>query len=335
MPFNPLRGRRALPPGAATHPRRERKFLHRLRMRKRPVWLPWAWRKITMGRGLADSRQKRDLQLVLDSCAIDFIVCEFRNETHLYVPPLLEKKAGAEIDLYLQENDKAAPEPVRHPLYPHSWLAGLFLLPLFFIYGFQHGLGAGWLPPANMWTELGAMDAFMVLKRHEWYRLATALTLHASIAHLAGNLFFGSFFLSLLARMAGIGRALFLTVAAGIGGNLLNALFRPAGYRSLGFSTAIFASLGAMAGIMIWRVADKRKLLLPLGAALALLAMLGTEGENTDYGAHLAGLGAGFALGIGSGYAENNDLPRLPQWLAALLFCLTLSLAWLRAFGIL
>jgi len=37
--------------------------------------------------------------------------------------------------------------------------------------------------------------------------------------------------------------------------------------------------------------------LLPVAAGLALVASLGTAGENTDIGAHVFGLAAGFGLG--------------------------------------
>jgi membrane associated rhomboid family serine protease len=41
-----------------------------------------------------------------------------------------------------------------------------------------------------------------------------------------------------------------------------------------------------------------RSLLLPLGAGAGLLAMLGTEGERTDLGAHFFGFLCGLALGL-------------------------------------
>ena len=41
----------------------------------------------------------------------------------------------------------------------------------------------------------------------------------------------------------------------------------------------------------------------PLAAGAALLAMLGTEGENTDYMAHICGLACGTGLGLLLGLA--------------------------------
>ena len=42
----------------------------------------------------------------------------------------------------------------------------------------------------------------------------------------------------------------------------------------------------------------RRSWLLPLAAALGLLALLGASGENTDIGAHLFGFLAGIGLGL-------------------------------------
>jgi membrane associated rhomboid family serine protease len=68
----------------------------------------------------------------------------------------------------------------------------------------------------------------------------------------------------------------------------------------VGFSTAIFAAIGIFCG---QQLADRkasiiRQLILPLGAGAGLLAMLGTEGKQTDLGAHLFGFGCGLACGL-------------------------------------
>ena len=44
-----------------------------------------------------------------------------------------------------------------------------------------------------------------------------------------------------------------------------------------------------------------RRWYLPLAAALALLALLGSGGENTDLGAHLLGFATGILLGLPAG----------------------------------
>jgi membrane associated rhomboid family serine protease len=101
-------------------------------------------------------------------------------------------------------------------------------------------------------------------------------------------------------------------VLAGTLGNLLNALAHLAmngGHLSVGFSTAVFGAAGALAGLkaasgdgdfrpgaMVGRNMG-RGWLPPVAAGLALVASLGTAGDNTDIGAHVFGLLAGLGLG--------------------------------------
>ena len=70
-----------------------------------------------------------------------------------------------------------------------------------------------------------------------------------------------------------------------------------------------------------------------LAAGLAILAMLGTEGENTDYAAHLAGLGCGLALGAFEGWRLRSKRAGLGQWLAASAAALLVAMAWWWAFA--
>jgi rhomboid protease GluP len=68
----------------------------------------------------------------------------------------------------------------------------------------------------------------------------------------------------------------------------------------VGFSTAIFAAIGIVCGQQLTsrRPSLLRQLIQPLGAGTGLLAMLGTEGEQTDLGAHLLGFGCGLGCGL-------------------------------------
>lgn len=189
------------------------------------------------------------------------------------------------------------------------------------------------LPPPRLWLAAGALDTLAVRLHHEWYRAVTALTLHADAAHLCGNIAFGALFLALLARGAGLGRALWLMLLGGSLGNALAVLLRREPVESIGFSTALFACVGALSGLMALRGAGRREMLLPVAAGAGLLAMLGTEGERTDYLAHVAGLVAGLALGMWEGLRQKRKWPTLPQWLWATLAILLPVVAWRLAFG--
>ena len=301
--------------------------------RVRPAFIPAFWRNITGARGLTSYRQRRDWRLVLSACGIPHRLSQFGGREYLYVPPLLEHAALRELTDFDAERGRAPIPPA--PVHPGWKLAGCFLLPLLV----WHGMRVGWwpapdlLPPPRLWLPAGALDTLEVRLHGEWYRTITALTLHADAAHLCGNLAFGALFLALLSRGAGLGRALWLTMAGGIAGNCLTVLLRRQPVESIGFSTALFACVGALSGLMAMRGAGRREMLLPVAAGAGLLAMLGTEGERTDYLAHVAGLCAGLALGMGESLRQKRKWPTPPQWIWATLAILLPVLAWWRAFA--
>ncbi|HWE23049.1 MAG TPA: rhomboid family intramembrane serine protease, partial [Myxococcales bacterium] len=144
------------------------------------------------------------------------------------------------------------------------------------------------------WFARGSSDAEAFL-RGEWWRPATALTLHADYAHAAGNLVAGSIFLWALARRIGPATAAWIALVSGVVGNVLTALVVRRGYVSVGASTAVFGTLGALA--MLQAIGRRRMVLLAVGAGAALLGLLGT-GKNADLLAHLFGFAAGGLLGV-------------------------------------
>lgn len=153
------------------------------------------------------------------------------------------------------------------------------------------------------WKELGNAHAGKIMAG-QWWRLVTALTLHADWQHLLGNLMIGGVFISRLCRDLRSGPAWLLLLAAGTFGNLINASLQNPAHRAVGASTAIFGAVGLLAAISMVRyrhnLRSRRRWTLPIAAALGLLAMLGAGGENTDLGAHLFGFLFGLPLGIGA-----------------------------------
>lgn len=151
----------------------------------------------------------------------------------------------------------------------------------------------------HTWERAGLADAGLILGG-QWWRAATALTLHADAAHLLGNVAVGSLFGAVLAAQVGLGTGLLCMVLAGVLGNLANAVAHGGEHLSLGFSTAVFGAAGAIAGLrtLAGPFSGLRAGLVPIGAGLGLLAMLGSEGERTDLGAHLLGFAAGLGLGL-------------------------------------
>jgi hypothetical protein len=118
--------------------------------------------------------------------------------------------------------------------------------------------------------------------------------------------------------------------------NIANAWTSPVGHDALGASTAIFAAVGVIGGLRALQGRPGRVFLdsiLPLGAGLGILAMLGTSGANTDIGGHFWGFGLGLAWGslfgafLRLGWSPTPSSNRLAGLLALGLICSCWGLA--------
>ncbi len=278
---------------------------------------------------LAD--RERYWLLVLEAKDIPCAVFRKKQGGSLYVPPVAALAAVHEILAFEQERPEAT-LPVQ-PAKPMAyWVIPLIAL---LVLWHRERWGGSLLPglPADPkeWLALGGLDAYRVKAAGEWWRCFTALTLHADQGHILGNIITGSLFCLPLCLRTGPGAGFLLTILGGGLGNALTALLRPASYISQGFSTAVFAAAGLLAaaaachvyqhamsvaravapktGSARLRGAPRRALkkalfaaLLPLGAGLGLLAMLGgSDSPNVDYLAHCMGLFSGMALGLAAG----------------------------------
>lgn len=159
------------------------------------------------------------------------------------------------------------------------------------------------LPPS--WEAAGLLDSQAIFRHGELWRPATALFLHADIAHLCSNLFPGIFVFATVLPTFGRGRGWLLIAVASISGDLLSALANYSQtYRSLGASTAVFAGLGLLTGaaarsVMRGSATHRwRRLLVPIAAGLSLLGFFGSAGLHTDLTAHLAGFLSGLIAGF-------------------------------------
>lgn len=180
------------------------------------------------------------------------------------------------------------------------------------------------------WFRAGALVPYRIFEKGEWWRVVTALTLHADIVHLVGNMALGTLMISYLALQTGPGIAWGMTLLSGTAGNFINAYFHET-HQSIGFSTAVFGVIGVLCGIKITKKDIGIKgLILPMGAGFGLLALLGTEGERTDLGAHLWGLASGLFCGFAWSKFRLFSLA-LPRWIqpvsGALVFII-IYMAW-------
>jgi rhomboid protease GluP len=256
----------------------------------------------------------------------------------LLVPSHHLVSAIHELRLFEEENcDWPPPHSPPHPLAENT-LATLSVLLLLATF---HNITRLDLAPSGGfhpdWVALGNASPALILDG-QWWRLVTALTLHANALHLISNLAIGGIIIVCLCRELGSGLSWSLILGSGVLGNLLNSLVQAPDHHSIGSSTAVFGTVGILAAVSMLRSRShyrKRRLLLPTAASLALLALLGTEGNHTDLGAHLFGFVSGIGLGLGAEYlvARNGRPgPRLNA-LLALAGILVVIWSWWEALG--
>ena len=247
------------------------------------------------------SQKLRTWALVLESRGFQWHLKSERGVWQLLVPAESFTAACHELRRFEEENRGWPPHaPQARPLVENT-LTTLSVLLLLAIFHNLVQLDLSLPGLSSDWAELGKAQAASI-REGEWWRLITALTLHSDWVHLAGNLAIGGIFITFLGRELGSGLSWVLLISAGALGNLANAWVQSPYHSSLGASTAVFAAVGILAALSLVRHRRlvRRRWLLPVAAALALLALLGSEGKNTDLGAHLFGLLFGALLGLGT-----------------------------------
>ncbi|MGA7828867.1 MAG: rhomboid family intramembrane serine protease [Geobacteraceae bacterium] len=242
--------------------------------------------------------------LVLESRSVPCLADQDGGGWVLRVPAEYFVSALEELRQFEEENRHWPPLPSKTiPLVENtlSTLSVLLLLATFhnLTHLDLHFLGHA---PIN-WLELGSAQAGKILDG-QWWRTVTSLTLHAGVLHLLGNLTIGGFFIVYLCRDLGSGLAWTLLLLSGALGTLTNAWFQPVYHTSIGASTLVFGAVGILAAFQVVRGNGRfrKAWFLPVAGALALLAMLGTEGKNTDIGAHLFGFVFGVLFGLMGAY---------------------------------
>jgi membrane associated rhomboid family serine protease len=247
-----------------------------------------------------ESRNRRrcaDRALVLSSVHIPYQLIDDGMSCALVVPAEHSARAAQELQLYDEENPPVVAKPRKQIVYQDA-VPGVaaYALVVCLVAGM-----AGYSFFGSDWLAAGRVDGTLI-RGGEWWRTITALTLHADLRHLLGNLLFGIFFGVFAGRLLGSGVTWLVVVVAAALGNTANTLLLDSAHRSIGASTAVFATLGLLAGY-VWRgrlMAQDRWSTRwgPVVGGLALLMFTGTGDENTDIGAHLMGFVCGFAAGM-------------------------------------
>ena len=143
--------------------------------------------------------------------------------------------------------------------------------------------------PIIQWGQVG----YLVINEGFYYQLVTSLFVHASIAHIAGNMIFLLIFGLRGEELFSLPEYLLIYLGGGLVGNLLSLVFLPLNVPSVGASGAIFAMFGG-ATIYARRTIGQSI----LGALVyAFFLFFLSVGENVNIWAHLGGLGAGLLIG--------------------------------------
>ena len=233
-------------------------------------------------------RQIRDDSLVLLSQGISHrLLRSIEGPFLIFVLPEHEARAREQLELYRKENppkEENPPIPLSFSLQP-LWV---LLAPLIVtLIDFTDAM--------NLHTP-GISDAAKVLKG-EWWRSLTAQTLHGDVRHLASNLICGYIVMNMITfRIPLLRLAPFIAIA-----NLCVSLTVQTSFRSLGFSTFVFAAIGCLS-VIEFRLMPKEthgllRRFAPLCGAASLAVFLGL-GENADILGHAYGFVAGLFCGF-------------------------------------
>jgi membrane associated rhomboid family serine protease len=270
-------------------------------------------------------RQAMDWSLVLISQGIETTI-DFAAELGwgLIMPTTDQERALSILKQYQAENRHwhlRQRIPVNGALFDWASLGWVFLIGAFFWTQTHAG---------PQFQEAGLMDAVAV-SHGQWWRLFTAIYLHADLGHFAMNASLGLFLLGLTMGKLGRGFGLLAAYLAGAGGNVATWLIYSDGHRSLGASGMVMGCVGLLAAQAIFAGAVARHRWKYAVGGIAAGAMLFTSlglSPGSDVLAHLGGFASGTILGC-----LLNAVPRLRQNAAAdlfagVIFCLLTALPW-------
>jgi membrane associated rhomboid family serine protease len=178
--------------------------------------------------------------------------------------------------------------------------------------------------------DCGLMDAVAV-SHGEWWRLFTAVFLHADLGHYAMNVSIGFFLLGLAMGNFGTGLGLLASYLAGAGGNVAAWMIYSEGHRSLGASGMVMGCVGLLASQSLFLqrgTPNKWKYIISgVAGGIMLFALLGLS-PDSDVLAHLGGFVSGLVLGILLQFAPKLSRSTAANVFAGIAFCVLVILPW-------
>jgi len=189
-------------------------------------------------------------------------------------------------------------------LTPNPW--GLYLMVALNVGVWLMHVGAGldpFKPGSEDLLRWGGNTAYAVTREHEWWRLLTAMFMHAGLLHLSLNMLGLWDAGAQLCRWFGNRQFLLMYLGSGLAGGALSLHFAAQQSVSVGASGAVFGALGGLlaAGLQhrsqLPRILTRR-LLLSQGIFVAYALIAGLRTQGVDNAAHVGGLVAGAAFGV-------------------------------------
>ena len=275
-------------------------------------------------------RQAMDWSLVLASQGIEATIerSAERERWLLLVTPHELERARESIRLYRAENRGWSwrKELPGADLELH-WGAIVFCVALAML----HSLTVYQLPFIE---DRGMMDNVAV-RAGEWWRLFTAVFLHADLAHLTSNIVFGLIVLGLAMGRFGAGFGLLAGLFAGAAGNLAGQIFYSGIHHGLGASGMMMGALGMIAvhSISLWKSNPRaaRYIVSGLAAGMFMFVMFGVD-PKSDLIAHAGGFIAGAVFGTVLALAPQKIIRhRFADHLAFFFFVTITALVWILA----
>jgi membrane associated rhomboid family serine protease len=268
-----------------------------------------------------------DWALVLLSQGIEPTIelSEEQAAWELVIDPACYERALESLRLYQLENRRWPwRREVLRPGLLFDWavLAWVLLVVFFF-----------WLQSSASGTtvrDAGFMDGTAV-SHGQWWRLFTAVWLHADVAHLASNATIGFVLLGLALARYGTGAGLLAAYLAGAAGNFAAWLLAPPPHYSLGASGMVMGSLGLLAiqSLSLWRRTPHahKHLVSSLAGGILLFVFWGVSPES-DVLAHFGGFIGGLLLGAALSSIPNLARGARTNTFAGILFVLLVVWPW-------
>lgn len=236
-------------------------------------------------------RQVMDWSLVLASQGIESRILKEEDGWHLAVAQADFERALQSIKLYRAENRGwrwRQKLPGSDLLFHWGSLFWAVVMICLFVWT------TGRLEPAGLMSNTGVSQG-------HWWRLFTAVTLHADLAHLATNVTTGTILLGLAMARYGAGFAMLAAYLAGAGGNLLGYWLYEQSHRGLGASGMVMGALGLVAiqpfVMRTGKYIAAQIVFRGLFAGLLMLVLMGTS-PGTDIIAHAGGFLFGAIFGV-------------------------------------